>query len=94
MTAIRRSCGRCGANRGWKIARDLKSAVEQAEMLIVAVRPGSVGKCSGKLRLAVSQRRNLCVSLAAGIPLEVARVVGGRDGCARCRARYAGLDVA
>lgn len=56
-----------------EIARDLKSAVERAEMLIVAVRPASVaGILEEVAACGVLSRKAgapLCVSLAAGIPL-------------------------
>ena len=51
------------------IARDLKSAVAQAGMLIVAVRPGSVAEMLGEVAKCGAQPPRLCVSLAAGIPL-------------------------
>jgi pyrroline-5-carboxylate reductase len=67
-----------------EVARDLKSAVESAEMLIVAVRPGSVAelleeivRCGavsraefGRVRV---ERPLIVVSLAAGIPLKKLR---------------------
>jgi pyrroline-5-carboxylate reductase len=72
-----------------EVARDLKSAVESAEMLIVAVRPGSVAELleeivrCGAVGLAGSERTNLgrarlerpliVISLAAGIPLKKLR---------------------
>lgn len=51
-----------------EVARDLRWAVERAEMLIVAVRPSSV---AGILREVEESgaRPGLCISLAAGIPL-------------------------
>jgi pyrroline-5-carboxylate reductase len=52
------------------VAPDLKSAVEQAETLIVAVRPASVsGLLAEVAACGASQRPRLWVSLAAGIPL-------------------------
>lgn len=52
-----------------RIARDLRSAMARAEMLIVAVRPGSVkGMLSEVAACGVAAPR-LCVSLAAGVPL-------------------------
>lgn len=55
------------------VEHDLNSAVKQADLLIVAVRPGSVreilqlvGKVIGK-----ANRRVLAVSLAAGVPLRL-----------------------
>jgi pyrroline-5-carboxylate reductase len=65
-----------------EIARDLKSAVERAEMLIVAVRPGSVREMLGEVAAcgALSRKAGprLCVSLAAGIPLKNLRAwLGG-----------------
>jgi pyrroline-5-carboxylate reductase len=52
-----------------KPARDLRSAVEQAEMLIVAVRPASVAEMLDAVVECGSAAPKLCVSLAAGIPL-------------------------
>lgn len=52
-----------------EIARDLKSAVECAEMLIVAVRPGSVRELLAEIT-DCGAVPGLCVSLAAGIPLK------------------------
>ena len=51
-----------------QVARDLKSAVRRAEMLIVAVRPGSVKEMLGEVAACGAAPR-LCVSLAAGVPL-------------------------
>lgn len=51
--------------------RDLKSAVEQAEILIVAVRPASVADLFTEIaRCGAARRPMLGVSLAAGIPLK------------------------
>lgn len=50
-------------------ARDLKSAVEQAEMLVVAVRPTSVKEALAEVAKSGASAPRLCVSLAAGIPL-------------------------
>jgi pyrroline-5-carboxylate reductase len=52
-----------------EIARDLKSAIEQAGMLIVAVRPGSVRDMLAEVAACGAATPKLCVSLAAGIPL-------------------------
>jgi pyrroline-5-carboxylate reductase len=51
---------------------DLGRAVEMADLVIVAVRPGSVGEVLGtirKLKGQLPRRRLLAVSLAAGVPL-------------------------
>jgi pyrroline-5-carboxylate reductase len=50
-------------------ARDLKSAVERAEMLIVAVRPASVMDMLDEVAKCGAAAPRLCISLAAGIPL-------------------------
>jgi pyrroline-5-carboxylate reductase len=50
-----------------EIARDLKSAVAKAEMLIVAVRPSSVREMLGEVARSGSMPPRLCISLAAGI---------------------------
>jgi len=55
-----------------EIARDLKSAVERAEMLILAVRPGSMAELLDEVA-ACGTSPGLCVSLAAGIPLRKLR---------------------
>ncbi len=52
-----------------EMARDLKSAVERAEMLIVAVRPASVMEMLDEVAACGATPPRLCVSLAAGIPL-------------------------
>src|SRR5579864_2369250 len=52
-----------------EIARDLKSAVDAAEILIVAVRPGSVREMLGEVGASGARLPRLCISLAAGIPL-------------------------
>jgi len=59
-----------------EVARDLKSAVERAEILIVAVRPASVaelleeiGRC-GAVSRSRFDRARIGISLAAGIPLK------------------------
>src|SRR5580704_15003809 len=53
-----------------EVARDLKSAIEGAEMLIVAVRPGSVKEMLAQVVACGAALPRLCVSLAAGIPLK------------------------
>jgi pyrroline-5-carboxylate reductase len=53
-----------------EIARDLKSAVEQAAMLIVAVLPASVGEVLDEVVACGAWPPKLYVSLAAGIPLK------------------------
>jgi pyrroline-5-carboxylate reductase len=59
-------------------ARDLKSAVERAEMLIVAVRPASVMEMLDEVAACGAAAPKLCVSLAAGIPLRNLRTrLGG-----------------
>jgi len=50
-------------------ARDLKSAVERAEILIVAVRPASVMELLDEVAASGVTPPKLCISLAAGIPL-------------------------
>ena len=52
-----------------EMARDLKSAVERAEMLIIAVRPASVMEMLDEVAACGVTPPRLCVSLAAGIPL-------------------------
>ena len=56
-----------------EIARDLKSAVARAEMLIVAVRPASVAEMLREVASCGVAAPKLCVSLAAGIPLRKLR---------------------
>jgi pyrroline-5-carboxylate reductase len=51
-----------------EIAQSLKSAVGNAEMLIVAVRPSSVREMLGEIVRSGAMTPRLCVSLAAGIP--------------------------
>jgi len=53
-----------------KIARDLRSAVEQAAVLIVAVRPSSVKEMLREVSECGAPPPKLCVSLAAGVPLK------------------------
>jgi pyrroline-5-carboxylate reductase len=53
-----------------EIARDLKSAVERAGMLVVAVRPASVRDALREVATCGAEPPRLCVSLAAGIPLQ------------------------
>jgi pyrroline-5-carboxylate reductase len=53
-----------------EIARDLRSALDRAEMVIVAVRPGSVRELLGEVAACGAHPPRLCVSLAAGIPLQ------------------------
>lgn len=50
-------------------ARDLKSAVDQAEMLVLAVRPASMKEVLEEVTMCGVPAPRLCVSLAAGIPL-------------------------
>ena len=56
-----------------KMARDLKSAVAHAEMLIVAVRPASVAQMLDEIIGCGSPAPKLCISLAAGVPLRKLR---------------------
>jgi len=51
-----------------EVARDLKSAVARADLLIIAVRPASVAELLDEVANCGVVPR-LCVSLAAGIPL-------------------------
>ena len=51
-----------------RIARELRSAVESANMLIVAVRPGSVKQMLQEVADCGVKPPRLCVSLAAGVP--------------------------
>jgi len=51
-----------------EIARDLRSAVTQAGLLIIAVRPGSVKEMLREVEACGTAPPILCVSLAAGIP--------------------------
>ena len=51
-----------------EIARDLKSAIAKAGLLIVAVRPGSVKEMLREVEACGAAPPALCVSLAAGIP--------------------------
>jgi pyrroline-5-carboxylate reductase len=55
------------------IARDLKSAVARARILILAVRPGSVAGILDEVAACGASLPKLCVSLAAGIPLRKLR---------------------
>lgn len=50
-------------------ARDLKSAMQHAEMLVLAVRPASMKEVLGEVTMCGVPAPRLCVSLAAGIPL-------------------------
>lgn len=50
-------------------ASDVKSAVESAGILIVAVRPASVSQLLAELKGCGARAPRLCISLAAGIPL-------------------------
>jgi len=52
-----------------EIEQDLKSAVEQAGILIVAVRPASVKEMLSEVVACGAEAPRLCVSLAAGVPL-------------------------
>ena len=61
-----------------KMARDLKLAVERAETLIVAVRPSSVKEMLAEVAACGARPPELCISLAAGIPLQnLRRWLGG-----------------
>ena len=54
---------------GVEVVRNLKLAVESAEMVIVAVRPGSVKGILAEVAACGAKLPRLWVSLAAGIPL-------------------------
>jgi pyrroline-5-carboxylate reductase len=65
-----------------EIASDLKSAVEQADMLIVAVRPSSVAEILDQVAACKARTRpRLYVSLAAGVPLQKLRARIGPPAC-------------
>ncbi len=86
MRALRREFG-------VEVARDLKSALRRAEalraeMLIVAVRPGSVAGLLEEVAASGVRTPELCVSLAAGIPLKKLRAGLGR-GTASAGVRWA-----
>jgi pyrroline-5-carboxylate reductase len=53
----------------------LKSAVERAGILIVAVRPESVKELFGEMPAFGARASGVCVSLAAGIPLKQLRAM-------------------
>jgi pyrroline-5-carboxylate reductase len=57
-----------------EMARDVKSAVDRAGILVIAVRPESVGEILEEVVASGAEPR-LCVSLAAGIPLKNLRQV-------------------
>jgi pyrroline-5-carboxylate reductase len=61
-----------------EIARDLKSAIESAGPLVVAVRPASVKEMLAEVAACGAKPPALCVSLAAGIPLRNLRSWLGR----------------
>lgn len=57
-----------------EVARDLKSAVERAEMLLVAVRPSSIAELLEEIvGCGAVSRTRIAISLAAGIPLKKLR---------------------
>jgi pyrroline-5-carboxylate reductase len=56
-----------------EIARDLKSAMLRAEMLIVAVRPASVAGILDEIEACGIRAPKVCLSLAAGVPLRMLR---------------------
>ncbi|HKU25581.1 MAG TPA: NAD(P)-binding domain-containing protein [Candidatus Sulfotelmatobacter sp.] len=66
LRALRRSCH-------VEVARELRSALERTEMLIVAVRPSSVREAIEEVRASQASLPQLCISLAAGIPLRSLR---------------------
>ena len=59
---------------GVEIVRDLKAALESAQMLIVAVRPGSAKELLAEVAASGAKLPRLWVSLAAGIPLSNLRL--------------------
>src|SRR5262249_38277595 len=64
------------------VARHLKSAVERAGILIIAVRPASVTQMLDEVaRCGVEKMPRIAVSLAAGIPLKQLRA--RIDSCVR-----------
>ncbi|HYM75465.1 MAG TPA: NAD(P)-binding domain-containing protein [Candidatus Dormibacteraeota bacterium] len=62
VRALRRECR-------VETARDLRSAISDAEMLVIAVRPGSVKEMLAEVVACGTRVPRLCVSLAAGVPL-------------------------
>lgn len=55
------------------VVPDLEAAIEIADMLVIAVRPASVKEMLGEVAACGSKPPELCVSLAAGIPLKILR---------------------
>ncbi len=53
-----------------EIAGDLKSAIESAGIVVIAVRPLSVKQLLGEIVSCEAKPPHLCISLAAGIPLK------------------------
>jgi pyrroline-5-carboxylate reductase len=67
---LRRECG-------IEVALDLKSAIEQAGMLIIAVRPADVAELLREVSQHVERTKSvLAISLAAGVPLGKLRQLG------------------
>ncbi len=64
---------------GIEIARDLKSALSGAQVLIVAVRPASVSELLDEISASEVRAPRLCISLAAGVPLAKLRERLGPD---------------
>src|SRR5580765_2034260 len=62
VRALRRECG-------VEIARDLRSAISHADLLVIAVRPGSVKQMLAEVVTCGASAPRLCVSLAAGVPM-------------------------
>ena len=58
---------------GVAVEPDLQAAIAKADMLIIAVRPASVGELLDSIGRRSGSRRLLVVSLAAGIPLKKLR---------------------
>ena len=57
-----------------EIAHDLKSALLDAKMLVIAVRPDSVAEILDEVKTCGISPPRICVSLAAGIPLSKLRM--------------------
>ncbi len=55
---------------GVEIVPDLRSAIQNAAMLIVAVRPASVKQMLAEVRASAERPPRLSISLAAGVPLK------------------------
>lgn len=82
---IQEQCQRLAAAYGVQACRDNNTAVAQADVLILAIKPQVMRDVLLGIKNAVEQKRPLVISIAAGIPLSaITDILGSGIAVVRC----------